>query len=396
MVAHGIINTDVYVARDLENEALLHQILEIRDELGMGGDQILYFRASGGSFVGAPTEPTDLEALKTKVKRVIEIAKSHGINEVYFYGLDERRGEELTAQRPAWEAVREVGGKIYVAGYKGSNFPLMGDIQDLLICAGPPSKEEADKWHSLGHKIWNYANPQPGIENPEIYRRNFGLLLWQKDYDGATGWIYHSSIGNPWNDFDGSYGRDYNFTYPTVDGVIDTMQWEGYREGADDVRYLTTLEEAIKQAKQSGDESKITIATEAEQYLANLDIDRDLDTIRSEMIDYILELQAPTNQYTITPTAGTNGSISPSGAQIVTHGDNITFTITPNPGYSIADVQVDGSSVGAVSSYTFSNVTADHTIVASFVLTPTPVPPIRTRNPIYLPFVIRWATAVYD
>ena len=396
LVAHGITNTDVYVARDLENEALLHQILEIRDELGMGGDQILYFRASGGSFVGAPTEPTDLEALKTKVKRVIEIAKSHGINEVYFYGLDERKGEELTAQRPAWEAVREVGGKIYVAGYKGSNFPLMGDIQDLLICAGPPSKEEADKWHSLGHKIWNYANPQPGIENPEIYRRNFGLLLWQKDYDGATGWIYHSSIGNPWNDFDSDDYRDFNFTYPTVDGVIDTIQWEGYREGADDVRYLTTLEEAIKQAKQSGDESKITIATEAEQYLANLDIDRDLDTIRSEMIDYILELQAPTNQYTITPTAGTNGSISPSGAQIVTHGDNITFTITPNPGYSIADVQVDGSSVGAVSSYTFSNVTADHTIVASFVLTPTPVPPIRTRNPIYLPFVIRWATAVYD
>ena len=291
MVAHGITNTDVYVARGLENEALLRQILKIRSELGMGSEQILYFKASGGSFVGAPTEPADLEALKTRVKKVIEIAKSYGMTEVYFYGLDERKGEALTAQRPAWEAVHEVGGKIYVAGYQGSNFPLMGDIQDLLVCAGPPSKEEADKWHSLGHKIWDYANPQPGIENPEIYQRNFGLLLWKNDYDGATGWIYHSSIGNPWNDFDSNLYRDFNFTYPTVNGVIDTVQWEGYREGADDVRYVTTLEEAIKQAKQSGDEGRIAIAAEAEQYLANLDIYRDLDTIRSEVIDYILELQ---------------------------------------------------------------------------------------------------------
>lgn len=70
--------------------------------------------------------------------------------------------------------------------------------------------------------------------------------------------------------------------------------------------------------------------------------------------------------YTITATAGPGGSIAPSGAVTVNHGANQTFTITPDPGYHIADVLVDGSSVGAVPTYTFTNVTADHTIEAIF------------------------------
>jgi hypothetical protein len=70
--------------------------------------------------------------------------------------------------------------------------------------------------------------------------------------------------------------------------------------------------------------------------------------------------------YTITASAGANGSVSPSGAVTINHGANQTFTITPNTGYSTADVKVDGVSVGKVSSYTFTNVTANHTLDASF------------------------------
>jgi hypothetical protein len=72
--------------------------------------------------------------------------------------------------------------------------------------------------------------------------------------------------------------------------------------------------------------------------------------------------------YTITATAGANGSISPSGAVSVSAGANQSFTITPDPGYHVADVLVDGVSVGAVTSYTFTNVTANHTIDASFAI----------------------------
>ncbi len=71
--------------------------------------------------------------------------------------------------------------------------------------------------------------------------------------------------------------------------------------------------------------------------------------------------------YTITASAGTNGTISPNGAASVNCGANQTFSITPDGGYIIADVLVDGVSAGAVGSYTFSNVSASHTISASFI-----------------------------
>jgi len=74
--------------------------------------------------------------------------------------------------------------------------------------------------------------------------------------------------------------------------------------------------------------------------------------------------------YTITASAGSHGSISPSGSITVNQGSDKSFTITPNTGYQIDDVLVDGSSMGAVSSYTFTNVTQDHTIYATFVSDP--------------------------
>jgi len=70
--------------------------------------------------------------------------------------------------------------------------------------------------------------------------------------------------------------------------------------------------------------------------------------------------------YTITATPGANGSIFPQGAVAVNYGASKAFTITPNAGYRIADVKVDGVSKGAINSYTFTNVKANHTIEASF------------------------------
>jgi hypothetical protein len=73
------------------------------------------------------------------------------------------------------------------------------------------------------------------------------------------------------------------------------------------------------------------------------------------------------DRWIITASAGAGGGISPSGTVYVANGLNRAFTITPNAGYQIADVVVDGGSVGAVASYTFVAVTANHTIAAGFV-----------------------------
>lgn len=71
-------------------------------------------------------------------------------------------------------------------------------------------------------------------------------------------------------------------------------------------------------------------------------------------------------RYTITASAGSGGVIDPSGSVRVSRGSDKTFTITANEGYEIADVLVDGESVGAVSEYTFENVKANHTISVTF------------------------------
>lgn len=72
------------------------------------------------------------------------------------------------------------------------------------------------------------------------------------------------------------------------------------------------------------------------------------------------------NNYFITASAGSNGSINPSGLISVPHGGSQTFTITPDEFFQISNVIVNGTGVGAVSEYTFSNVTANQTIAAEF------------------------------
>ena len=76
------------------------------------------------------------------------------------------------------------------------------------------------------------------------------------------------------------------------------------------------------------------------------------------------------NSYNITASAGSNGSITPAGATPVTHGGTQSYTITPDSGYRVLNVLVDGAGQGAITSYTFTNVQAAHTIQVSFELLP--------------------------
>jgi Divergent InlB B-repeat domain len=86
----------------------------------------------------------------------------------------------------------------------------------------------------------------------------------------------------------------------------------------------------------------------------------------------------PPSVYTIIASAGANGTISPSGNVSVNGGSSQQFVMAGATGYQVADVLVDGVSVGAVTSYTFSNISANHTIAATFAASVTPPPPVNT------------------
>ena len=76
---------------------------------------------------------------------------------------------------------------------------------------------------------------------------------------------------------------------------------------------------------------------------------------------------ALSGQYTINTIAGSHGSISPPGPVSIAPAGTQSFSIQPDSGYTVDRVLVDGVSVGAVSSYLFTNVNADHTIEAQFI-----------------------------
>ncbi|MFH1378510.1 MAG: pre-peptidase C-terminal domain-containing protein, partial [Planctomycetota bacterium] len=85
--------------------------------------------------------------------------------------------------------------------------------------------------------------------------------------------------------------------------------------------------------------------------------------------DHSLEALFTQIQYAITASSGPGGLIAPVGTVIVTSGNSVSFTMTPNSGYAVSDVLIDGTSVGAVAAYTFTNVDRNHTINATFVST---------------------------
>jgi hypothetical protein len=86
----------------------------------------------------------------------------------------------------------------------------------------------------------------------------------------------------------------------------------------------------------------------------------------ADAVEFALNNDPAPSIYLIAASAGTGGSISPAGEVTISPGSSATYTIQPNTNYHIADVIVDGTSVGPVASYTFKNLDANHTITVSF------------------------------
>ncbi len=91
-------------------------------------------------------------------------------------------------------------------------------------------------------------------------------------------------------------------------------------------------------------------------------------TFTNVQANHTIEAEFVAGVYTIVASAGIGGTISPVGTITVNSGESKTFTITPSPLYQIDRVMVDGTSVGAVSTYTFDNVITNHVIQAMFII----------------------------
>lgn len=240
---------------------------------------------------GLPTGPFYTLAAghsPTEVRNWVRLLRAYGYSDVYFYGADEAEGEALVAQKADWKAVQAAGGKTFVATYSRSKaYEVMGSLLNLAVVSGLPKAETAAAWHSVGSEAFAYLCPQVGVERPDVYRRNFGLVLWRSGYDGCMDYAYQHAFHSIWNDFDDRDYRDHVFAYPTVNGVVGTLAWEGWREAVDDARYVATLERAIADCEDRA------LAQQAQRWLDCIDPQTcDLGETREQMAGWIGRLHA--------------------------------------------------------------------------------------------------------
>ena len=188
--------------------------------------------------------------------------------------------------------LHDLGIRLFAHGWD-NNSRYATDSQDMHSSTAI-SSEEAQRWHSAGGEVINYADPFPSGENPEFYRRRVGVLMYKSDFSGdmlhecfRRLWPFHE-----WNT-DGETGtyRNFEMCYPTHDGFIWKLAYDGMREAMNDVRYFTALKQRAVKWQYAKDEA---LRREAKRQLLWLElIDEntvDLDMLRAAVADRIMIL----------------------------------------------------------------------------------------------------------
>ena len=325
MVAHGCMNPCIYGGVNKRPDGTLgttkiQKILALREKAGMGPGLPLYMMNS----VAEPVSRVLTEEQKSKrvqgVRKVVAWGKKRGYPDIYWMAADEASGATLRAERDSFQAIRDGGGKTWVACSRGF-FEIIGDLLDVPVFAHPGAQavdqlvqwqvdplewllhpERTPNWdpqilltpgyqriiegvHKNGLKIFTYFDPQGGQPFPQYHRRHRGMGLWKIGLDGTMTWAY-VHIGQKAPSPDDQAVKDNgmrlspnSFVLRSPAGPLDTLSWEGYREGYDDARYLATLQDAIAKAKAK----HADFAAETQRWLDNITVDADLDAWRLEM-----------------------------------------------------------------------------------------------------------------
>ena len=170
--------------------------------------------------------------------------------------------------------------------------------------------------------------------------------------------------------------------FKTQTGDEHTHDWSAWTSNGDGTHSRRCTCNAVETQNHHGDKLKHVVAKDAttseegnieywhceacEKYFSDADAKNEI-TQAQTVIPKRQSSGSNYSYYTIKATAGAGGSIAPSGNVSVREGRDQTFTITPDKGYAVANVKIDGKSIGAVKSYTFENVSRTHTIEVIFM-----------------------------
>ena len=280
-------NIATYKVRGAPGDDLRRQ-LELAREAGMRMDVIV-----GSSMrVGRDTTHEGLLATRRYAEETRDFFLKHlGHLNVYLQSGDEPGPAWIVNMRPHWRLYQDLGFKFYTAGHEAL-YHKGGYIYDMHPAAAFPEESgQTRRWNEIGHAYvgW-YAAQHVGVENPAYIRKQYGLVPYRNNFSMLCNYSFSM---NPWNDLAKDTYKPMVFAYCTRGELVDTMAWEGFREGVDDIRYATRLRELALEARDAGGGIERRYAgRKALQYLADLDVTGgDMNAARLEIIERILHLE---------------------------------------------------------------------------------------------------------
>lgn len=233
MRAAGV--TNVMLQHDYRSDASgnprgreLGPVLRVMRELGFPNRLLYRDRHLSGSDVP--------EAYRAKLAKLRQIAGQYGFEQIAVYNQDEKSLKELLALHYTFDIAHDVG----LQNVSTANLNDLPKLQGLLDIAIVYRKSRLSSVRASGMPVWAYHFPQAGEERPKTYRDVYGIRLWLDNFDGACNFAYQTGA-RPWDDWDSPNWRPHALVYPTVSGLVPTLQWEGWREGIDDLRYVGAL-----------------------------------------------------------------------------------------------------------------------------------------------------------
>ncbi len=243
-------------------EAVIEE-LELLRSLGFQGPFVVWDGFEQlAALTDGETGPRFRAAAKAALEGLRRLATERGWPELVVTHLDEVFGEgRLDRYLALSSAVRQVPEQRLYITFHSRPQPAVaamtqridpfvevrcyhGHSLDEWVASGHTWAELGEQLRQAGDEAWCYYNLRGASEPPEWARLTNGYWLWLTPCTTHVPWAYNSWAGDPLDDED---GYDFGYAFPVGDQLIGTRQWEAYREGIDDVRYLSTLERLVTQ-----------------------------------------------------------------------------------------------------------------------------------------------------